>query len=151
MKLNIIVLLILVSGVTHAESTVERVRISGFHCDYGKAAVELRSLGQDRILYLASNEPGDPKYFRVLGEQCAGLVKNLGLRLGGRIFDLSFDIVKFSRKEEVRVSPRNSCRLRRPTCDDEGSSVERTFEYERTETFVDGFRFFSEQRTGLRL
>lgn len=149
MKLNIVALLIFASGIAQAESTTEKVRVTGFHCDYGKAAIELRSFEQDHVLFLATNESGNPKYFEMLDDQCRGLIKNLNLRLNGKIFDLDFRTERFSRTEQVYIPPRNPCRPGRTKCDDEGSSVEKTFEYERTETFIDGFRFFNEQKSGL--
>jgi hypothetical protein len=147
MKFYIIALLVFASGIAKAESFSEKVRVTGFNCDSGKAVIQLRSFEQDRTLYLASNESGAPKHFEMLEEHCRGLIKNLKARLNGKIFDLNFLNERFSRTEYVYVPPRNPCRPGRTKCDDEGSYVEKTFEYQRTETLVNGYRFFSEQKT----
>lgn len=148
MKLSIVALLVFISGIAQAEGFIEKVRITGLHCDYDKVAIELKSFEQDRVLFLAENESGEPKYFKMLEDQCRGLIKNLGIRLNGKIFDLNFKMDRVLRTELVYVESKNPCGPRQTKCDDKGSSVEKTFEYENTEAFIDGFRFFSEQKMG---
>lgn len=146
MKFYIIVLLLFVTGITNAESFSEKVKVTGFQCDSGKAAILLRSFEQDRGLYFAANETGAPKYFVMLDEHCNGLIKNLNARLKGRIFDLAFETERYSRTELVYEPPHNPCRPGRTKCDDEGSYYEKKFEYERIETLIDGYRFFFEAK-----
>lgn len=151
MKSKIIFYLLLVSGLAQADNFFEKVKVIGFQCNYGKVAIELRSFEYNRILFLSENESGNPKYFEMLEGQCIGLIKNLGLRLNGKIFDLNFETQVYSRKEQVYVPPRNPCRFGRTKCNDEGSYIEKIFKYQSIETFVDGYRFFNEQKIGQKL
>ncbi|HWU45073.1 MAG TPA: hypothetical protein VN132_16585 [Bdellovibrio sp.] len=148
MKFNIIALLLLASGIAQADSFTEKVKVTGFHCDYGKPAIELRSLQQDRVLFLAQNESGEPQYLKMREGECQGMIQNLGNRLNGKIFDLNFETQQFSRTEKVYVPPPNPCEGHHTKCDDRGSYIDQTFEYLRTESLIDGSRFFNEQKTG---
>ncbi len=136
------------SGMAQAENFSEQIKITGFHCDYGQAAVELRSLKNDRVLYLAENDTGTPRPFQMFEEHCEGLIKNLSAKLKGQILEARFQAEDFSRKEQVSIPPENPCRPGRTKCDDEGSSVEKIFQYERIETSIDGYRFFNETKIG---
>ncbi len=147
-KYLILIGLAFLSLSAQAENFSERVKINGFRCDYGKAAIHLRSLEEDRVLYLAKNLDGEPKALEMLEQHCKGLIKNMGNGFTGKILDVDFHTDTFSRKESVYVPPRNPCRPGRTKCDDEGDYVERTFNYLRTETAIDGYRFFSEERIG---
>lgn len=148
MKRYLILAAITLAAITSkADDFSEQAKVAGFRCDYGKAVLHLRSLEADRALYLASNTEGEPKPFEMLEEHCKGLIKNLGNRLTGKVLDVDFQVDTFSRKESVYVPPRNPCRPGRTKCDDEGDYVERIFNYVRTQTVIDGYRFFSEERT----
>lgn len=144
-KFLILAGLVFLSLSAQAENSSERVRVNGFRCDYSKAGIHLRSLEEDRVLYLAKNLHGEPKALTMLEQHCNALIKNLSNKLAGRILDVDFHTDTFSRKEFVYVPPRNPCRPGRTKCEDEGEYVEKTFNYRRTETVIDGYRFFSEE------
>lgn len=148
MKRYLILAAITLAAITSkADDFSERAKVAGFRCDYGKAVIHLRSLEADRALYLASNAGGDPRALEMLEEHCKGLIKNLSNRLKGKILDADFHTETFSRRESIYVPPRNPCRPGRTKCD-EGDYVEKTFSYLRTETIIDSYRFFSEERVG---
>lgn len=142
--MKILAFLIFISGIAQADSFSEKVKIIGFRCQSGKAAVELRSFEQDRILFLADSDFGEPKYLEMSNVHCEGLVRNLHGGLAGKILDVNFKVDRFLRTEQVYIPPRNPCRPGRTKCDDEGYYIEKTFEYERTVTLIEGYRFFGE-------
>ncbi|WP_413288160.1 hypothetical protein [Bdellovibrio sp. HCB337] len=140
-KLMICIGTLLLSAYSHAANFSEKVKINGFHCDFRGASVELRSLDEDRVLYLAENTTGAPEYFYMPTASCRGLIKNLGARLEGQVITANFQTEDFI-KIEHEYLPRRPCRTK---CD-EDRLVEKENSYQRIETTIDGLRFFAEQK-----
>lgn len=139
-------LLCLWTAGARAAEFVDHVKIAGFRCDGGKAGIQLRSLETDRILYLAKNLSGSPEYLLMQDSHCVALAQHLKRRLAGQILDARFQTEEFSRLESVYLPPKHPCRPGATKCDEEGTYTQADFRYLRTETTVDGFRFFWEQR-----
>lgn len=142
------IFLVLLSIHSRAEEFSERIRITGFRCDNGKAGIHLRSLEKDRILYLAKNLIGEPKQLSMLDQHCKKLIDNLSVRFVNQVLDISFRTENFSATEAVEVSPRHPCRPGQTKCDDETRYVDQMFKFLRIEATIDDYRFFREEKVG---
>lgn len=133
-------------SAARAESFSEKVKISDLRCSEGRAVVYLRSFEADRYLYLASDLEGEPRPLQMSGENCRALIRHLGGRLIGQVLFVDFYTESFERKESVDLPPTNPCTPRARKCDDQWNRVERVFRYSRTQTIIDGFRFYAERK-----
>lgn len=131
------------SMTARSEEIVDRVKVTGFHCQWNRAAIKLRSLSQDRVLYLTKTREGEPEYLEV--STCEGLIRNLHQQLTGKIFDQTFLMDEVTREERVSY-PSPPCRPRQRKCDDSDRTVRERVTYIRLQTTIGDYRFLSETK-----
>ncbi len=136
----------LATATAQSETQTERVKITGLYCDGGKVVIALRSFEKDRNLFLAKDIQGEPEPFELRDEYCRSLSRNMEARLKGKIQEVDFQIDRFSKVETIPLPPHNPCRPGHTKCDDQGDYADRVFDYERTEAFINGYRFFNQVR-----